>query len=133
MATKAVVDAVIARLAEQWTDCPVLAGAYRTPGDASPFLAVQFPVAETRRMTVNQRLYREEGAFRIVVATDRDDGEDKPMEWADRLALIFRDRKFGGIETQVPGSITLDDDKEDGVYLRTSFAVPFTRNFTDEG
>lgn len=135
MATKAVVDAVLARLAEQWAACPVLTAATQsqTPGDGSPFIVVQFPVANVERMTLNQRRYREEGAFRIVILTDRNAGWGLPLTWADQLSSIFRDRTFGGIRTQVPGSTPLTDDNDDGLYNRTSFAIPFTHDFQDEG
>jgi hypothetical protein len=57
MAHKAVEDAVDAYLAAHWSTCPIFTenSEGSTPVDGSPFIIVQYPVANTERATVGQR------------------------------------------------------------------------------
>jgi hypothetical protein len=132
MASKTVIDAVALRLGETWSEIPVrmpnIGGP--APRDGSAFIAVDFPVANSERVAVNQRLYREEGGFRIILNGGADTGIDQIMTWSDQLAALFRDQKFGGIETQVPSSPFVDDSNDDGNYFQASVVVPYTYNFT---
>ncbi|MDV2987009.1 UNVERIFIED_CONTAM: phage tail terminator-like protein [Methylobacteriaceae bacterium AG10] len=130
MPLKLVVDAVEARLTEGWTKCPVvginLTG--NTPKDGSPFVQVSYPVANGEQLTVGapgQNVYRETGAFRLVVNARRGRGVADGLAWADELAALFRGKEFGGIQTFAPSSPVIDDRNDEGNYFALSFAVPY--------
>jgi hypothetical protein len=135
MAKKAVVEAVSARLAANWDEN--LAAIYdansqtSTPAGGEPFLVLQFPVADTERLPVNNRYYREEGAFRVVIHTEAGAGADKALEWGDQIAAIFRDQEFDGVVCLVPTSPLTHDDNEDGNYFVTSVVCPYRYDFAD--
>lgn len=131
MASAMVMGAVEDRLAELWALCPILSENIEgsAPSDGSPYLVVQYPVSSTQRWAMNERFYREAGAFRIVIHTEVGEGTAKDKQWGDALTSMFRDRRFGGIETQVPSEPT--EGQGDGNYHVTSFSCPFTRFFHD--
>ena len=127
MPAKAVVDAVETRIGTTWNGLPVI-GVNKggdTPDDASSFIVVQYPIANVEQMTLG-RVYREEGAFRIVINSARGDGIAVALGWADQLAALFRTQRFGGIRTWTPGSPIIDDNNDQGSYFQLSFAVPYT-------
>jgi hypothetical protein len=133
MAKKHVIDAVDARLGAIWDGLPVFGpnAEGETPSDGTPFLMVQYPASDTRRVTVNSRVYREEGGFRIVLNEARGFGLAKTTERCEALATLFRDVSFGGVVCQVPSSPFIDDDNEDGNYFQVSIVVPYTFNFSN--
>jgi hypothetical protein len=97
MALKAVVDAVEARLAANWTLCPVIGanGQGETPDDGSAFLTVQYPVANASQTTIGapgSNVFREEGAIRFVLNVPRGAGLATGLTWADTLAGLFRSK-----------------------------------------
>lgn len=132
MASKAVVDAVEARIGATWSGIPVrgLNLGSDTPDDASAFIVVEYPVASAEQMTLG-RVYREEGAFRIVINAERGQGTSQALTWADQLATLFRSQDFGGVKTWVPSPPTLDESNDRGSYFQISFSVPFTYDFRD--
>jgi hypothetical protein len=131
MASKAVVDAVQARLAAHWTACPIFKENEQgvTPDDGTPWLLLQFPVATTRNMTVGSRAYREEGGFRIVINIMRGTGSDLMFEWGDQIAAIFRDVKENGIEYLTPTSPFTDDQSDQGAFFTGSIVCEYSFNF----
>ena len=133
MAKKAVMDAVALRLAP-WipTHCPVLGpnDSADAPVDGSPFLMVQYPVANTERWAVNQKFYREEGGIRLVLHMRRGSGTETMMTWIESLWLLFNDAEFSGVESKTPSSPLITDDNEEGVYNRASIVVPYFYNFS---
>lgn len=134
MASKAVEDAVDAYLAAHWTHssvCPIFMENVRgdTPDDGSEFLLVQFPASNVIRATVNQRYYREEGAFRIVINVERGQGTAQIRLYGDELSDIFRDQQFSGVNTLVPSEPFTDDSSDQGNYFTGAMVVPFTFNF----
>ena len=46
-----------------------------------------------------------------------------------RLAALFRDRKFDGVETKVPSEPFTDEQSDQGNYFLASMIVPYTYNF----
>lgn len=133
MAQKAVVDAVSARLAAQWSACPVYGSNVQgeVPLDGSPFLLTQYPVANVQR-TTHSRTYREEGAIRLVISVERGSGIAQALAWGDQLATLFRGQTFGGVECKAPTSPLVHDDNDDGLYFRTSVVVPYWFSFRDD-
>lgn len=137
MARLAVISAVEARLAANWTLCPIIGGLStddRPPsidGAVAPFLAVQYPVANSEQLTFGApgaNFWREEGAIRLVIHVGRQDGATG-LAWADQLAALFRGKDFDGVQTFAPSSPAIDDRNDDGLYLQLSFAVPYHFDF----
>ena len=132
MARKAVVDAVEAYLAANWSACPVIGpnGAGTTPEDGAPYIVAQYPVAGTVRM-VHQPYYREHGSIRFVIHVGRGAGIDQALAWADDLAALFRFKAFGGVRTQTPSSPMFDDEQSDGNYFWCALIVPYRYDWRD--
>jgi hypothetical protein len=135
MAQKAVVDAVAARLAANFSACPViglnLTG--ETPSDGNPFLLVDFPLADCEQISIGapgQNLYRESGMARFVVHAERGRDLGAPRTWADALAGLFRDADFAGILTGAPTSPAEGEARIAGNYWQIAFLVPFEFDFT---
>lgn len=129
MPTKAVADAVEARLSSQWTATPFIA--YDTQADTpddNAFLVVQYPVSNGSR-PVLERFYWDEGAFRFVLNVRRGIGLAQGLTWADTLAGLFRDVKFDGVETFVPSAPIVDDNTEDGEWISLAVIVPYRYQF----
>ncbi|KAB7783480.1 phage tail terminator-like protein [Methylorubrum populi] len=130
MPLKLVVDAVEARMAANWTRCPVeginLTG--NVPKGPEPFVQVSYPVSNGEQLTIGapgENVYRETGAFRLVVNARRGRGVADGLAWADELAALFRGKEFGGIQTFAPSSPVIDDRNDDGKYFVLSIAVPY--------
>ncbi|WP_170149519.1 phage tail terminator-like protein [Rhodoplanes roseus] len=125
------IDAVLARLGETWDGISVVPPNItdEAPADASPYIAVQFPASNVERMPVTDRLYREEGGFRLVLHMARGAGHADVTTKADALAALFRDTAFAGVETFVPSTPYIDD--ESGNYVRAAVVVPYRYQFRD--
>lgn len=131
MAQPGVVTAVEARLGEEFAGAAVISAntERETPTDGSPYLLVQYPVAEVERLSVSDRYYQEKGGFRVVIHATRDGGLTEAVDIGDQVAALFRDQKFGGVECRVPSSPLIHDDNEEGMYFVTSVVVPYVFNF----
>lgn len=135
MPSKAVADAVEARLGATWTaaDATVLPvfgldQAGETPGDGSPFLTVQYPVASAQQISIGTpgaQLWREEGVIRFVIAMRSGGGVAQGLQWAAELAALFRGKQFDHVSTYAPTSPILDDRNDDGAYFLLAFVVPY--------
>lgn len=130
MAKSEVVKAVTDRLAAQWSRTLVydenVDGS--TPEDGSPFLQVQFPYCTNERITFGMpgsNVYREEGAFRLLLHVERGSGGDQGREWAGELEALFLGQHFDGVQTFAPNSASSDDANEDGAYYTLAIAVPY--------
>lgn len=105
-------------------------GPEEPPQDASPYLAVQFPVSNESRTTFS-RTYVEEGAVRVVILAERGAGTDWPLGRGEEIAKLFRSLKKNGVEFLTPTSPLMNDDNDDGNYFRTSVIVPYLYHFDD--
>jgi hypothetical protein len=134
MASKTTETAVDAYLAANWTDTAIYVENETgdIPSDASAFIVVQYPVSNVDRVTVNQPLYREEGAFRIVINVQRGAGTDTIRQVGEDLATLFRDQDIGsGVRCFYPSEPFTDDQSDRGLYFSGSMIVPFERYFSD--
>lgn len=133
MPSKAVADAVEARLLANWTASPIIP--YDTqaqpPDDAEAFVVVQYPVANGVRPALG-RTFFEEGAIRIVLNVLRGIGLAQGLAWSDELALMFRAVKFSGIETFVPDGPVIDNTIENGNWVMYSIIVPYRFEFVSQ-
>lgn len=107
MAGKAVEDAVNARLSANWTATPIIiddtTGA--GPADGSAYVTVQYPVGQENQITVGapgNNVFRETGAFRIILSTQTGNGKDQSIIWMDQLRALFRSKQFSGVTTFAP-------------------------------
>lgn len=134
MAKIEVVQAVEQRLEALWTHTPVFDENVQgsTPADGSAFLQVQFPYSTTERITFGApgaNVYREEGAFRLLVQVERGTGGNQGRTWAAALEAMFLGKHFGGVETFAPQTASSDDSNEDGQFWTLSVAVPYRYDF----
>src|SRR3954467_15538734 len=131
MASKYVEDTIEGHLEANWTLSPILTENMQgsTPEDGSPFLRLQFPVADVGRWAVDQRYYREEGGFRIIIAVENGSGTAKIRDWGAQLAALFRDKKIGDVITLAPSEPFTDDASNEGNYFVGSMVVPYTYDF----
>ena len=132
MAHPAVIAAVTSRLTTYWNKSAILEANFEgdAPSDGAPYLKLQFPASDKGRPIVNRRLYREEGGVRIVIAVEIGEGLTKASAWGEELATLFRDRKFSGVRTYVPGDIYVGDENDAGNYFVTALVVPYAFTFT---
>ncbi len=149
MAHKTVINAVEGRLAERWNAPDAVAAreaaglpalpffgentpeGAEVPQDGSAYLEVQYPYSETVQVTLG-RVYRESGGVALFVNFERGGGAANAHILADQLATLFRDRRFGGIQTFSPTSPVVDDRNEEGLYYSLSIAVPYEYVFRDD-
>jgi hypothetical protein len=129
MAKKAAVDAILARLAANWTNSVILPlnETTETPGDYSPWVRVQFPVVANSKVALGQT-FREDAAFRIVVATEIGSGLAKSNLWCEEIAAIFRGQKFDGVQCWAP---TIREGVDEGSYFIAAVIVPFQFFYSD--
>lgn len=129
MAKKTAVDAIIARLKANWTLAPILDRneTTQTPAEGSPWVRIEFPVANNRPQALD-REYREDGGFRVVVATEIGSGIHKSNDWCEQIAAIFRGQKFGGVQCWTP---TIREGVDDGSYFIATVVVPYWFSYSD--
>lgn len=134
MAKQQVIDAVEARLAARWSECPVIGVNLQgePPPDGSTFMQVQYPY-NTNEQIVLGRTFREGGGIRFIIKLEQGVGVDVGTAMAGRLADLFRNKKFGGVQTFSPSSPVIDDRNDTGGFYDLSFAVPYEFIFTDAG
>lgn len=135
MAHASVVEAVEAKLAAEWSQCPVVGinTVGEAPQDGSPYLLVQYPAASTARVAVNEGYYREEGGIRFVMHLSPGEGIARANLWAGILARMFRYAEFGGVKTEAPTSPFYDDSNDAGAYFLATVLVPYTYDYEDNG
>ncbi len=131
MARQAVINAVEGRLKEEWSASPINGMVHKDErlDESASFLTVQYPVANTTRLSVGDRLYREEGGIRLVLQMNRQEDPVLMMKWADDLADLFRDQTFDGVRCLQPTSPFIDDSNDEGNFYALSIVVPYTHDY----
>ncbi len=135
MALSVVCAAVEARLAAHWTRCPVRglnARDAEPPADNSPFIEVQYPVSTSEQISTGApgaNVWRDEGAFRILLTVESGAGVKQALAWIDELAALFRGKVFDGVRTFAPSQPVLDDRNRAGGWFTLSFAVAYEHDF----
>jgi hypothetical protein len=130
MASKLVMDAVTARLATSWSDCPVIDPntTSSSPADGTEFLTVQYPVANETHISLGQpgqRVFRETGAIRFVLSVPRGQGLAVGAQHADDLRALFRAAQFSGITCEGASPAAIDESNADGSYFILRIIVPY--------
>ena len=139
MASAAVITAVEARLAANWTHTPIylpndVAG---VPIDGSAFMVLEFPFASEEQIslgTPGSRAFREEGSFLVTLCIQIGTGLNPTATpwatWIDALRSVFRGVQFSGVNTWAPSPPFVNDQSDRGAYLEMSFAVPYYFDIT---
>ncbi|MCK1322150.1 hypothetical protein IVA94_14865 [Bradyrhizobium sp. 156] len=130
MASKSVMDAVASQLAANWTVTPVVPADEVTsgPADGSSYVTVEYPVAKEDQITVGaptKNVFRETGAFRIVLNSPSGQGVDQAFTWIDQLRVIFRGKQFSGVTTFAPSPAIENKSNYQAGRFVVSFAVPY--------
>lgn len=129
MASAAVMTAVEARLAANWTHTPIVSPNQADqvpPADGTAFLAVQYPVSEETQASIGSpgaNVWREEGAFRFVLHLPRGTGLGEWPSRLDALRAAFRGKVFDGVRTY--GTNPPGEDGIRGAYELHSFSVAY--------
>lgn len=130
MAGKVVVDAVAARLAANWTICTIIDDntSGQGTGDGSPYVTIEYPVAVENQISYGapgNNVFRESGAFRIVLSCPTGSGLPQPLDWIDQLRAIFRGKQFSGVTTYAPSPAAIDNSNYVGGRFLISFSTPY--------
>ena len=135
MARQSVIDTVTARLKNNFTACPVLDQdqATQPPADGSTFLTLQFPVATEQQISIGapgNNVWRESGAFRLVMSIRTGDPLSGPNTWLDQARALFRGKQFSGVTTFAPSpGVQADPQFASGNRVELSSAVPYQSDF----
>jgi hypothetical protein len=127
MAHPDVMAAVEQRLAELWTNCPVVGinGQGEAPQDGSAFMVVQYPVSNQTQIDLAEKLFREEGTVRFVINTERGAGVQQAKDWAAEIGAMFRRVRVGRVRFELPSSPFFDDSNDAGNYFTSTVVVDF--------
>jgi hypothetical protein len=135
MSSRAVRDAVAARIAANWTSCSVLDDNVNLtpPADGSSYLVVQYPIANEQQITVGSpgaNLFRETGAFRLVLSIPTGDGVAWAIDWLDQLRTLFRGKQFASVHCYAPSPCVQDNSSYvPAGRLLLSASVPYYYDF----
>jgi hypothetical protein len=135
MARQAVVDAVTTYLKANFTLCTILDQdqAAQPPADGSTFLTLQFPVANEQQITIGapgNNVWREAGAFRLVMSVRIGDPLSLPNSWLDQARALFRGKQFSGVTTYAPSpAVEGDPQFAGGTRVELTSAVPYQSDF----
>jgi hypothetical protein len=100
------------------------------PSDGSPFLIIQYPVANNTRPMLKTKRF-EEGAARIIYNAQVSSGLPGPLAKADAIANAFRGDRLiiSGVEIFEPSPPIINDNNEDGNYFELAVIVPYRYQF----
>lgn len=130
MAGKAVVDAVSARLAANWTTTPIVDADTTDggPGDGTAYVTIEYPVATENQITIGSpgnNVFRETGVFRIVLNAPSGQAIGQAVDWIDQIRAIFRSKQFGNVTTFAPSPGIVNNSNYQGGRFVMSCAVPY--------
>ena len=135
MASAAVVTAIQAALAANWTATPSIQPNTESlvPDDGSAFLVLEFPpVGDETQITLGpqgSRIFREEGAFVVTLCIPVGIGVNPAATpWLtqfDALRAALRGQNFANVNTLGASPAHENGDSERGAYYELSSAVPY--------
>jgi hypothetical protein len=131
MASAAVEELVESYLRDNWSGAPIFVENTEgeTPSDGSPFLLLQYPMANTERVTLSDPCYSETGTVHISINVARGDGTATIRQFGAEIAALLRDKKLGQLTYGVPSEPFTDDTSDEGMYFRGSMYVPYVFYF----
>lgn len=135
MPSAAVEAAFRARLEANWNiaDGAIIGSneVMTAPSDGSPFVIIQYPVANNIRPVLTRKRF-EEGAARIIYNAQVSSGLPSPLAKADAIAAAFRGDRLivSGVEMFEPSPPIINDDNEEGNYFELAVIVPYRYQFS---
>ncbi|WP_428031491.1 phage tail terminator-like protein [Ancylobacter sp.] len=132
MASAAVFNAVKARLAANWSRCPIIALNSITEAPEPAWVAVLFPIATEEQKSIGapgQNIFREAGVIRLVLAIPRGAEIAPWLAWMDELRSLFRAKHFEQVRTYEASPAVLDDRNDDGPLWLLTSAVEYDADF----
>lgn len=135
MASAAVVTAVQALLAANWTATPIVGPNFASlvPDDGSAFLVLEFPpVGDENQVTLGPqgtRIFREEGAILLTLCIPLGIGVNETgtlwLTQFDALRAVFRGQQFGFVNTLGASPAHESGESDHGSYYEISSAIVF--------
>ena len=135
MASAAVVTAIQAALAANWTATPSIQPNTESlvPDDGSAFLVLEFPpVGDETQITLGpqgSRIFREEGAFVVTLCIPLGIGVNATATpWLtqfDALRAALRGQQFGAVNTLGASPAHESAESDRGAYYEMASAVPY--------
>lgn len=130
MASKAVCDAVKARLAASFAVCPVyeVNNQLEGPADGAAYVQVQYPIGPREQASIGapgSNVIREEGAIRFVIFTPIGTGLEPIHTIADALTALFQNARFANVRCDVPTTPVIDDGNDRAGWFVASIAVAY--------
>jgi hypothetical protein len=130
MASGALMTAVANRLAANWTATPIVADDTTGLGPAGgpPYVTVQYPVAREDQITIGapgNNVFRESGAFRLVLVSPTGQGTTQPIALMDQLRALFRGKQFDHVTTYAPSPGVIDTSNYQAGTFVVSSSVPY--------
>ena len=132
MASKPVTDAVAARIAANWSRLPVVDANGLSDAPQGGYLVIEFPIAQENQNSLGapgNRLFRENGALRLVMSIPIGAGSSPYDEWFEELRTLFRAVQFDGVNTWAPSPAAVDDRNDQGSFYKLSCAIPYYFDF----
>lgn len=130
MASSALMTAVTNRLAANWTATPIVPDDTTGlgPDAGPPYVTVQYPVAREEQITIGapgNNVFRETGAFRLVLVSPVGQGATQPIALMDQLRALFRGKQFDHVTTFAPSPAVIDTSNYQAGTFVVSSAVPY--------
>lgn len=134
MSSLAVMTAVAARVAANWTYTPIIDpnSTATVPSDNSAFLEILYPVTTEGMLSFGSpgnNAHEENGAFRVGLYVPIGEGiNPSATPWMTRITTLmaqFRGVRFSGIDCFGFVGPTIVDQTDDGAYFEISFAVSY--------
>lgn len=137
MASKAAMDAISAKLTAVWSSvnpsgpAPILPNTQMdAPDPKSVFLTLTFPISEETMETTGNpggNVFREEGAFRVVLAVPVGEGLDPWAGYLDQIRAGMRAKVFNGVTTfeASPSAQSPAEDGEAHFFLSTAITYKY--------
>lgn len=130
MAHATVCAAAEAWLRERWDHAAVPVCGRNGSGrpDGTPFVRLDFPWCRSEQVSVGapgNNVWREEGAFRVILYCLRGLGTDLAAAWSSEVEAMFRGRSIAAnIRCGAPVTAS-DDEDSDGNYFIVVVAIPY--------
>lgn len=135
MASAAVVTAIEAAIAANWTATPIILPNQESlaPDDGSAFLVLEFPpVGDETQITIGQpgtRIFREEGAILLTLCVPLGIGLNATATpWLtqfDALRAALRGQNFANVNTLAASPAHENGESDRGAYFELQTAIPY--------
>lgn len=106
--------------------CPLAETNMPAPSPQASFIEVEFPLSHNDQVSVGRpAIFREDGAFRLVLHVKLNAGLADAMTWVGELLTLFGSQVFDGIETFAADPPPFDDNNRRGAHYLLPIVVPY--------